>query len=464
MDSAFKNSSISSKYAGCHIDSFRPGTSASQTNVNSICTIRKAVTGPQFDRVTFYNEIREKTKNITQLGVYKLDQNSLYVNGYNEKIPSTAAPFVEPPIQAVTKHPVEASNIEDITLNFTITNLPFTSDLGTKSSIKFNTTTAVILSLLTSAFKNSTINSKYISCRIYSFVPKVSDTTVNSICNIKKDTMGSPFDKVAFYKEIEDMTKNITKWGIYNLDKNSLYVNGYNKVSTDIITTAKPTTKITPIQSFGPRQFLLNFTITNLNHSRNLENTSSSQFISQKKILDYLLNNLFKNSNIKSYFSSCNVTGFRPTPPTNYTTAESVCTFNVDILAKVFSEDDIYNAFINMTQGGKSMDNYTLDKDSIHVDNFRQEEITSPITSTSTITTTTMQAIAHPVDRGFDVGFTIINGFVPSDSESYKKLEKSIEDEVGLHCQMVAENGAGSLAHRPQDIFGLLHDYIYLLL
>ncbi|KAM4807906.1 mucin-16 [Rhinophrynus dorsalis] len=441
VDNAIKSSAFSSKYKNCHVDSI--GTVSSGTKVNTICTIEKDTTGTPFDKVAFYNEIESVTKNVTIWGKYTLDKNSLYVNGYNKVNTATTA---EPPVTAVTRPPVEAINTEDITLNFTITNLDYNPAM-------FNSTANDIIVLVDNAIKSSAFSSKYKNCHVDSIGTVSSGTKVNTICTIEKDTTGTPFDKVAFYNEIESVTKNVTIWGKYTLDKNSLYVNGYNKVST--ATTPKPTTTTTPTTTNAPsptfalRQFLLNFTITNLNHSSDLDNNNSTNFNMNKNNLDKLLNAVFKNSILNPSFLNCSVSGFRATPKTPFTTAESVCIFNVTILAKVYLEDDIYGVFINMTTDGTSLGNYTLVKESIQVTYKNTEEITSTTKATSTITATsittttsttttmttttttaTIENVPAPGDLGFYINYTITNKFVPSDPEEYEKMKLSIEEEM----------------------------------
>ncbi|MEE6487317.1 hypothetical protein FKM82_014861, partial [Ascaphus truei] len=228
LDTLMKSTSLGSSYAGCQIMGFSGANSGSDTKVDAICTYTNQSASPAFDRVAFFKELSNKTNSITKLDTFSMDPNSLFVNGYTEKAPTTPTPSVEPPIQVATRPQVESSPTEPVTLNFTITNLPFTTELVTSGSPKFNSTSAVVLALLDSAFKNSSISSKYTGCHIDSFRPgtSASQTNVNSICTIKKAATGPQFDRVTFYNGIREQTKNITQWGEYNLDQNSLYVNG----------------------------------------------------------------------------------------------------------------------------------------------------------------------------------------------------------------------------------------------
>ncbi|OCU00541.1 hypothetical protein XELAEV_18006319mg [Xenopus laevis] len=379
---------------------------------------------------------------------------------------TTPAPtaVVEPPVNAITQSPVQGVQTEDITINCTFTSLIYSNDFGTRNSTAFNSTATYIISLLDDAFKKSTISSKYRNCKIDNFMLAPLGTKVNSVCSINKETTGHQFDKVVFYGELEDVTNNVTIWGKYTLDKNSLFVNGYQKpiIITTLMptTTAKPTTTTTtpttttttptttktttpttttkttvttsktPVLIFGPKQFFLNFTITNLFHTTTLDNKDSDNYSLNKNNIDKLLNLVFNNSILKDRFKNCTVTAFRPTPKSLYTTTEAMCTFDVDLLAKVIDDQFIKDVFFNGTKDGITLGNYTLDKTSINVAGYTPEQPTTQAPTTiMTITTTTVQSIA-PGDKRYDISFTIYNDYVPSDPVEFEKKKLSIEEEM----------------------------------
>ncbi|XP_075706188.1 mucin-16-like [Rhinoderma darwinii] len=439
LNNLMKNTSLGTSYTGCQIVSF--GSSDTHTKVNAVCTYMNDSGSNSFDRVAFFKELASKMNSATKLGIYSIEPGSLYVNGYNE------APTVEPPIEMITKTPVESTAYEDFTLNFTITNLIYTFDLGIQNTAKYNVTTVNVLQLITNLMKNSTVSSKLIGCSIDGFaLSDVNNTKVNSICRIKKDITGAQFDRVNFYNEVMSMTENITKLGMYTLDKNSLYVNGYNKVFT--VATTQPPTTLTTLKTFGPKSFFINFTITNFPYSSNLTNKYSDQYTKLQTLLNKLLNDGFRNnSNVKDNFDSCAITGFRSTKDSTDTTAESVCTFNVDLLARVFTEEDVKQAFLNITQDGTILGNFTLKGASIHVNIYRTDAdviivsstimttppttttTTTPTTTTTKITTTTsaiIEAIPSNAYLGYAINFTITNNYVPADPEQRRILEQDI--------------------------------------
>lgn len=56
------------------------GTS-DNTAVDAICNYGNGSQVPQLDQVKVYQELRSMTNGITKLGIYKLDNKSLYING-----------------------------------------------------------------------------------------------------------------------------------------------------------------------------------------------------------------------------------------------------------------------------------------------------------------------------------------------------------------------------------------------
>ncbi|NWH54766.1 MUC16 protein, partial [Fregata magnificens] len=121
------------------------------------------------------------------------------------------------------------------TVNFTITNLLYSSSLGNPYSAKFSATAGVLTALLDQLFKKTSIHSVYTGCkmmafRIYSNFPrpaqKIEDTGVDAVCTYKTDSAASQFDRVIVYHEVSNKTNGITKLGIYSLDQESLHING----------------------------------------------------------------------------------------------------------------------------------------------------------------------------------------------------------------------------------------------
>lgn len=66
-----------------------------------------------------------------------------------------------------------------------------------------------------------------------------------------------------------------------------------------------------PTTSSNAQHFNLNFTITNLPYSQDIAQPGTTKHQQSKRSIEYALNQLFRNSSIKSYFSDCQVLAFR---------------------------------------------------------------------------------------------------------------------------------------------------------
>ncbi|NWX39816.1 MUC16 protein, partial [Steatornis caripensis] len=121
------------------------------------------------------------------------------------------------------------------TVNFTITNLQYSSSLRNVLSAKFTSTANVLTTLLDQLFKKTSIHSVYTGCKTVSFriypnfhrpAQNIEDTGVDAVCTYKTDSAASQFDRVIVYHEVSNKTNGITNLGIYSLHQESLYING----------------------------------------------------------------------------------------------------------------------------------------------------------------------------------------------------------------------------------------------
>ncbi|NXH97147.1 MUC16 protein, partial [Pachycephala philippinensis] len=117
---------------------------------------------------------------------------------------------------------------ERFTLNFTITNLMFTTDLQTPNSRKFRSTEKIMKHYIDPLLQNSSIGPHFSGCKVMGFRPGKNreSTGVDTICSYGKGSQVPKFNPAEVYQELKGMTSGITKLGIYSLDNKSLYVNG----------------------------------------------------------------------------------------------------------------------------------------------------------------------------------------------------------------------------------------------
>ncbi|NXP61784.1 MUC16 protein, partial [Chloropsis cyanopogon] len=122
------------------------------------------------------------------------------------------------------------ASLERFTVNFTITNLPYTSDLENPDSAKFRATRSVMNTLLDRLLKQSSIGPAFHGCETTDFrYGPGSDrdqTRVDAVCTYSKEASAAPLDRVGLYHQVSNKTRGITTLGPYSLDKDSLYVNG----------------------------------------------------------------------------------------------------------------------------------------------------------------------------------------------------------------------------------------------
>ncbi|CAM9775750.1 unnamed protein product [Bubo scandiacus] len=388
LDRLLKESSIGPAFLGCETTAFRPVRQGDNTGVDAVCTYRKEPAAPPLDRVGLYREVTNKTRGTTQLGPYRLDRDSLYVNGYNE----------QPVLPAPTHPPTTAAALQRFTINFTITNLPHSSDLATPNSAKFNTTRRVMVTLLDRLLKESSIGPAFLGCETTAFrygpVRQGDNTGVDAVCTYRKEPAAPPLDRVGLYREVTNKTRGTTQLGPYRLDRDSLYVNGYNEQPVLPAPTHPPTT------AAALQRFTINFTITNLPHSSDLATPNSAKFNTTRRVMVTLLDRLLKESSIGPAFLGCETTAFRPVRQGDNTGVDAVCTYRKEPAAPPLDRVGLYREVTNKTRGTTQLGPYRLDRDSLYVNGYNEQ----PVLPAPTHPPTTAAALQR-----FTINFTITN-------------------------------------------------------
>ncbi|XP_066216307.1 mucin-16-like [Saccopteryx leptura] len=420
------------------------------------------------------------------LGPYSLDKDSLYLNGYNERGPDEPPTTPEPTtiLLPTLSSPVQPEattallrHLETLTLNFTISNLQYSTDMSNGSAM-FNSTERVLQHLLRSLFKKSSLGPCYSGCRLISLRPKKEGaaTNVDVVCTYHPDPTGPGLDTERLYWELSQLTHSVTQMGPYILVTDSLFVNGYAPQSSSIqteyqlnfriinwnLSNPDPTSpeysallrdiqdkvaklyrdsqlqdvfhsclvthlklgsmsvtirelfssrteasmvkqvfldktlnasshwlgatyhladiKVTEVETSihqltdkptsgpSPQHFQLNFTVTNLPYVQDIAQPGTTEHQQNKRSVENVLNQLFQNSSIRSSFSDCQVLAFRPGPHSSHTTVDSLCHFSP--LAQRVDRVAIYEEFLQLTQNGTQLQNFTLDRDSVRVDGY----------------------------------------------------------------------------------------------
>ncbi|XP_068775620.1 mucin-16 [Struthio camelus] len=410
VDPLLQKSSIGPAYIGCNGMAFRSVKNRDDTRVDAICSYRDEPSDPTFNRVTVYHELSNMTNGITKLGHYNLNSQSLYVNDYNE--PYTLS-FMKP---STTQSP--GPTTEQFTLNFTITNLRFTTDLATPNSAKFNSTEKIMQSYIDRLLQRSSTGPDFTGCKVIAFrsVRNRDNTGVDTICNYGSGSQVPKFDRAKVYQELRSMTSGFTKLGVYNLDNNSLYINGYNgppeRAPLSSTTAPSPTS----------RHFTLNFTLTNLPYTADLDVPSTYKFISTEKIIKHYLDPLFKRGSISPVYTGCRVMRFRSVKDRDDTGVDAVCSYKNNISIASFDREKVYHELSTMTKGVTKLGHYSLEKNSLYVNGFHLTAITRKPVLTEA-----------PAILGYNFSFRIINeNLTNSDSQSpeYKAAVESISNKM----------------------------------
>ncbi|KFV77232.1 Mucin-16, partial [Struthio camelus australis] len=410
VDPLLQKSSIGPAYIGCNGMAFRSVKNRDDTRVDAICSYRDEPSDPTFNRVTVYHELSNMTNGITKLGHYNLNSQSLYVNVMK---PST------------TQSP--GPTTEQFTLNFTITNLRFTTDLATPNSAKFNSTEKIMQSYIDRLLQRSSTGPDFTGCKVIAFrsVRNRDNTGVDTICNYGSGSQVPKFDRAKVYQELRSMTSGFTKLGVYNLDNNSLYINGYNgppeRARKCFVTHSSESYQRTLSSTTAPsptsRHFTLNFTLTNLPYTADLDVPSTYKFISTEKIIKHYLDPLFKRGSISPVYTGCRVMRFRSVKDRDDTGVDAVCSYKNNISIASFDREKVYHELSTMTKGVTKLGHYSLEKNSLYVNGKHLKPVLTEA----------------PAILGYNFSFRIINeNLTNSDSQSpeYKAAVESISNKM----------------------------------
>ncbi|XP_058381432.1 mucin-16-like [Diceros bicornis minor] len=420
LGSLFKNISIGPLYYSCRLTSLRSRKDGLATRVDTICTYRSKPTSTGLDRERLYWELSHETHGITQLGSFTLDRNSLYVNGYTHQAltstPSTTGPALLP-----------------FTLNVTITNLHFEEDMHRPGSWKFNTTETVLQGLLQPLFKNTSVGPLYSGCRLTLLRPEKNGaaTRMDAVCTHHPDPLGPGLDREQLYRDLSQLTHGVTQLGPYTLDQDSLYINGYTHQ-----------TQATTPSTTGPAlvPFTLNFTIINLGYTEDMR-PGSAKYNSTESVLQRLLNPLFTNSSIGSLYTGCRLTALRPENGGAATGVDAICTHHPDPAGLGLDRERLYWELSHQTHGVTQLSPYILDRDSLYVNGYTRQALTSipsvSVTSTPLRTSTAPISFSSSTVSGpdlvpFTLNFTITNlrymeDMQPPGSAKFNKIEKVLQ-------------------------------------
>lgn len=131
------------------------------------------------------------------------------------------------PSTSLQPEPTTGHYLKILTINFTISNLPYSSNMSNGSAM-FSSPESIVKHLLGHLFQNGSYNS---SCRLDSLRSRKNGTAtgVDITCTYHHDPAHPEMDIQWLYLEINNLTHGITQLGNYSLEKDSLYINGYKE-------------------------------------------------------------------------------------------------------------------------------------------------------------------------------------------------------------------------------------------
>ncbi|XP_051791379.1 mucin-16-like [Erpetoichthys calabaricus] len=392
-DQLLHNSTLAPVFSSCHSVNYSAGPQ-NVTKVVISCGFKNGTSLPDFNKYIIYDLLQNETQNGTNLGPYTMEPNSLYVNNYQKQptvIPTVSTSTSTASSTASTLSDASANTTPKpiyLTVNFTLTNLPFTSALNDKNNIIAKNITSLADQLL----HNSTLAPVFSSCHSvnYSAGPQ-NVTKVVISCGFKNGTSLPDFNKYIIYDLLQNETQNGTNLGPYTMEPNSLYVNNYQKQPTVIPTVSTSTSTASSTASTlsdasanttpKPIYLTVNFTLTNLPFTSALNDKNN---IIAKNITS-LADQLLHNSTLAPVFSSCHSVNYSAGPQ-NVTKVVISCGFKNGTSLPDFNKYIIYDLLQNETQNGTNLGPYTMEPNSLYVNNYQKQPTVIPTVSTSTST------------------------------------------------------------------------------
>ncbi|NWV64877.1 MUC16 protein, partial [Malurus elegans] len=115
------------------------------------------------------------------------------------------------------------------------------------------------------------------------------------------------------------------------------------------------------------KNFTLNFTITNLQFTADLEKPSSRRFKSTEKVMYHYIDPLLRRSSVGPAYIGCKVMAFRSTKNRDDTGVDAMCSCRDEPSDPEFNRATIYHELSKMTDGITKLGHYSLNSQSLYV-------------------------------------------------------------------------------------------------
>ncbi|NXC99977.1 MUC16 protein, partial [Certhia familiaris] len=119
------------------------------------------------------------------------------------------------------------------------------------------------------------------------------------------------------------------------------------------------------------RNFTLNFTLTDLRYTADLDTPNSRRFLSTVKVMNYYVSlALLGGSSASSAVSqrTCVTFVLRSGRSRDYTKVDAVCSYKDNASLARFDREKLYQELSTMTNNVTKLGHYSLDRSSLYVD------------------------------------------------------------------------------------------------
>ncbi|XP_056676945.1 mucin-16-like [Monodelphis domestica] len=300
-----------------------------------------------------------------------------------------------------------SSYSKTFTLNFTITNMFYTPDMGERGSNTFKAAENVLQVLLKFLFGMSNLGSHYSACSVNLLrsLKNGTATGVDVLCTFQEDSSNPVLNKEKVYWELTEQIQRRRLKHVL-IERDSLFVDGYHHKQPGIISTKKSEIAVGPVThipdhgapgdmtsvtsslyestvgaiaagSSYSKTFTLNFTITNMFYTPDMGERGSNTFKAAENVLQVLLKFLFGMSNLGSHYSACSMNLLRSLKNGTATGVDVLCTFQEDSSNPVLNKEKVYWELTEQIQR-RRLKHVLIERDSLFVD--ESEIAVGPVT------------------------------------------------------------------------------------
>ncbi|XP_056676604.1 mucin-16-like isoform X4 [Monodelphis domestica] len=226
----FGMSNLGSHYSACSVNLLRSLKNGTATGVGVLCTFQEDSSNPVLNKEKVYWELTEQIQR-RRLKHVLIERDSLFVDGYHHKQPgiisTKKSEIAVGPVTHIPDHgaPGDMTSVtsslyestvgaiaagssysKTFTLNFTITNMFYTPDMGERGSNTFKAAENVLQVLLKFLFGMSNLGSHYSACSVNLLrsLKNGTATGVGVLCTFQEDSSNPVLNKEKVYWELTE--------------------------------------------------------------------------------------------------------------------------------------------------------------------------------------------------------------------------------------------------------------------